>query len=167
MTKLVLCSEPHACAQTAVRQWDDRQMRMTDKDTPHAQKIMLTSIGPQQWTGNTLIKDCYRWPHRPRPRENNPRRVAGRVRQFSLAPLVDVVADCVCVFHCTLSHGQLLIFTIDRTPSRNSRNIVTLFPCLFVKASTTIRSCGTHLHLALSVCILLLITHNSCAVRLP
>ena len=37
--------------------------------------------------------------------------------------------------------------TIVRTPSRNSRNIVTLFPCLFVKASTTIRSCDTHLHL--------------------
>ena len=66
MTKLVLCSEPHACAQTAVRQWDESQTGMTDKDTPHAPKIMLTSIGSQQWTtGNTLIKDRYRWPHRP------------------------------------------------------------------------------------------------------
>ena len=64
MTKLVLCSEPHACAQTAVRQWDVSQMRMTEKDTPHAPKIMLTSIGPQQWTGNTLIKGRYRWPRR-------------------------------------------------------------------------------------------------------
>ena len=45
-------------------------------------------------------------------------------------------------------------YTIDRTPSRNSRTIVTLFPCLFVKASTTIRSCRTHLHLALSVSML-------------
>ena len=50
--------------------------------------------------------------------------------------------------------------TIDKTPSRNSRNIVTLFPRLFVKASTTIRSCGTHLHLALSACMLLLITRS-------
>ena len=33
-------------------------------------------------------------------------------------------------------------------------------------ASTTIRSWCTHLHLALSVCMLLLITHNFCAVRL-
>ena len=56
--------------------------------------------------------------------------------------------------------------TIDKTPSRNSRTIVTLFPCLFVKASTTIRSCGTNLHLTLNVCMHLLITHSSCAVRL-
>ena len=56
--------------------------------------------------------------------------------------------------------------TIDRTPSRSSRNIVTLFPCLFVKASTTIRLCGTHLHHALRVCMLLLITHNFGADRL-
>ena len=35
--KLVLCSEPHACAQTAVRQWDVSEMRMTDKDTTQNQ----------------------------------------------------------------------------------------------------------------------------------
>ena len=34
-TKGVLCSNPHACAQTAVRKRDARQMRMTDKDTGH------------------------------------------------------------------------------------------------------------------------------------
>ena len=45
---------------------DDRQIKMTEKDTPHAPKIMLTSIKPRQkWTGNTLIKDRYHWPHRP------------------------------------------------------------------------------------------------------
>ena len=65
MTKLVLRSEPHACAQTAVRQSDDRQMRMTERDTPRAPKIMLTSIRPRQGTGNTPIKDRYQWPHRP------------------------------------------------------------------------------------------------------
>ena len=55
------CLCPNSCATN-----DDRQMRMTDKDTPHAPKIMLTSIGSQQWTiGNTPIKDRYRWPHRP------------------------------------------------------------------------------------------------------
>ena len=31
MTKLVLRSEPHACAQTAVRKEDDCQMRMTER----------------------------------------------------------------------------------------------------------------------------------------
>ena len=34
MTKLVLRSNPHACAQKPVQQNDARQMRMTDKDTP-------------------------------------------------------------------------------------------------------------------------------------
>ena len=33
---------------------------MKDEDTPHAPEIMLTSIGPQQWTANTPIKDRYR-----------------------------------------------------------------------------------------------------------
>ena len=119
------CLCPNSCATN-----DDRQMRMTDKDTPHAPKIMLTSMGPQQGTGNTLIKDRYHWPHR---------------------------HDISSVIFTSLRLLQLLIIassrsssTIDRTPSRNSRNIVTLFPCL----STTIRSCGTHLHLALSVCML-------------
>ena len=145
MTKLVFmfrtaCLCPNRCATN-----DDRQMRMTDKGTPHAPKIMLMSIGPQQWTGNTLIKDRYRWPHRPCSCENNPRRFVGHIPQFALAPLVDVVADCVCAFHDTLfSLPVRSSSTIDRTPSRNSRNIVTLFPCLFVMASTTIRSCGTH-----------------------
>ena len=33
---------------------DDRHMRMTDKDTPHAPKIMLTSIGLRQKGQETL-----------------------------------------------------------------------------------------------------------------
>ena len=54
-----VCLCPKSCATR-----DDREMRMTDKDTPHAPKIMLTSIGPQQKTGNTQLKDRYHWPHR-------------------------------------------------------------------------------------------------------
>ena len=53
------CLCPNSCATR-----DDRQTRMTDKDTPHAPKRMLTSIGPQQGTGNTLINDRYHWLHR-------------------------------------------------------------------------------------------------------
>ena len=33
-----LFPKPHACAQTAMQQKDDRQMRMTDKDTPQRQR---------------------------------------------------------------------------------------------------------------------------------
>ena len=65
MTKLVLCSEPHACAQNSCETWDVSQMRMTGKDTPHAPKIMLRSIGPQEGTGYILLKDRYHWPRRP------------------------------------------------------------------------------------------------------
>ena len=104
MTKLVLCSEPHACAQTAVRQWDGSEMRMTDKDTPHTPKNNADEHRASTMDNrkNTLIKDRYRWPHRPWSCENNPRRFAGHIPQFSLAPLVDVVADCVCAFRGTL-----------------------------------------------------------------
>ena len=96
------CLCPNSCATN-----DDRQMRRTDKDTPHAPKIMLTSIGPQQWTGNTPIKDRNHWPH-PRSCENDPSHFVGPIHRFALAPLVDVVAGCVCAFCGTLFSSPAL-----------------------------------------------------------
>ena len=47
------CLCPNSCATN-----DARQMSMTDKDTPHAPKIILTSIGPRQ-EGKALFKNRY------------------------------------------------------------------------------------------------------------
>ena len=124
MTKLVLCSEPHACAQTAVQENVESQMRMTDKGTPHAPKIMLTSIGPLNKGQETLYSritttglidlDRVRTTHG---------HFVGSFPLFALDPLVDVVAGNVCAFsRCTfLIASSRSSSTIDRTPSRNSR----------------------------------------------
>ena len=77
-------------------------MRMTDKDTPHAPKRMLTSIGLRQnGQGKTLIKDRYHWVHR---------------------SLVDVVADCVCAFHVTLFSSP----TLDLRPRLTRLHLATV-----------------------------------------
>ena len=56
----------------ASQPWDlmlnlrSKRCQLTDKDTPHAPKIMLTSIRPStKGQENTPIKDRYHWPHRP------------------------------------------------------------------------------------------------------
>ena len=62
---------------------------------------MLANIGPQQGTGNTLLKDRSGLIDLDRVRTTHD--VSSVIfSQFALAPLVDVVADCVCAFRGTL-----------------------------------------------------------------
>ena len=162
----VLSSNPHACVQTASeaviivrRVW---QMKIHDMPKKNADEHRASSLK------KTPLK-IHPWrPHPVRPCESNPLLFVDPIPKIALAPPANVVEYYVCVAHGTFCGSPALDprNTIERTPSRKSCKIVTLFPCLFVKASTTIRSWDTHLRLALSDCMFLLITKNSCAVRL-
>ena len=158
--KSVFVFQPACLCPNSHEHNDARYMRMTDKETRHAPNEHRASskIG-------TLLKN----------RHKSVTDLIGfdRVRTTHSAwvPFHGLrslhLSMWVHAFRVTfLIASSWSSSTIERTPPRNSRSIVFLFPCLFVKASTTIRSCGTHLHLALSVCMLLRISHDSCAVRL-
>ena len=101
--KGVLCSQPACLCPNSCENGDARQMRMTDKDTKHAQKRMLTNIGASS-KGTLLKKYAF-----------------NRVR----------TTHCVSSSHstacATFRCGRRLRLCVSR-------------PCLFVKASTTIRS---------------------------
>ena len=109
MTKLVLVIQPACLCPTSCATKEDRQMRMTDKDTLHAPKRMLTSIGLRQnGQGHTLIKKHYHWSHRSWSCENNPLHFVSHILPFARAPIVDVVADCVCAFRGALFSSPAL-----------------------------------------------------------
>ena len=64
-TKLVFVFQPARLCPNNCGTNDGRQIRLEDRDAQHAQKLMLSSIGPRQGTGNTIIKDGHHWSHRP------------------------------------------------------------------------------------------------------